>query len=168
MTTARTSLTTPASTLDTARRAQIIGDLNTSAAFLVDCHVAAKQAHWNIHGPNFQGLHELFDTIAEETREYSDLVAERIAALRGTVHATIHDVAAVKDIQPFPTDMQDWQGLTTAMHERLMKTSERLRASAGSMDDELATQDIYVEIMRGLDKRAWMLEAHLSDGQNSR
>ncbi len=167
MTTAK-SLTMPAGALDTSRRAQIIGDLNTSAAFLVDCHVSAKQAHWNIHGANFEGLHQLFDLIAEETREYSDLVAERIAALRGTIHATVHDVAAIKDIQPFPTDMQDWRGLTMALHERLMKTSERLRSYASSMDDELATQDIYVEIMRGLDKRAWMLEAHLSEGQQSR
>ena len=42
-----------------------------------------------------------------------------------------------------------------------------MRKSASNMDDELATQDIYVEIIRGLDKWAWMLEAHLSDGTNS-
>ncbi len=29
------------------------------------------------------------------------------------------------------------------------------------LDDDIATQDIYVEIIRGLDKWAWMLEAHL-------
>jgi starvation-inducible DNA-binding protein len=168
MTTKNSSLTAPAGALDESRRAEIISDLNTSLAYLVDLHVSAKQAHWNVHGPNFAGLHALFDTIAEEGRMYADTVAERTLALRGTAHGTINDVAGVKQIPAFPTDMQDWEGLTKAMHERLMKASERLRESAGSMEDELGTQDVYVEIIRGLDKWAWMLEAHLSNGARAR
>jgi starvation-inducible DNA-binding protein len=168
MTTKNSSLTAPAGALDESRRAEIISDLNTSLAYLVDLHVSAKQAHWNVHGPNFAGLHALFDTIAEEGRMYADTVAERTLALRGTAHGTINDVGGVKQIPAFPTDMQDWEGLTKAMHERLMKASERLRESAGSMEDELGTQDVYVEIIRGLDKWAWMLEAHLSNGTRAR
>ncbi len=155
------SLTTPASALKASRRAQIIADLNTSLAYLVDMHVCAKQAHWNIHGPNFSGLHPLFDTITDAAREYADTVAERIIALRGTSHGTVTDVAAVREIKPFPTDMQAWDGLVREMHERLMKGAEKMREFAGSLDDELGTQDVYIEVIRGLDKWAWMLEAHL-------
>jgi starvation-inducible DNA-binding protein len=162
------SLTTPAGQLDDGRRAEIISDINTSLGYMVDLHVSAKQAHWNVHGPNFAGLHELFDTIADEARHYADTIAERCLALRGTAHGTINDVSGMKQLSAFPTDMQDWEGLTKAMHERLMEASERLRESAGSMDDELGTQDIYVEVIRGLDKWAWMLEAHLSNGGRSR
>lgn len=161
------TLTTPASALDAGRRGEIIADLNASLAHLIDIHVSAKQAHWNVHGPNFAGLHALFDTIAEEGRQYADLVAERVLALRGTAHGTISDVAGMKEIETFPTDEQAWEKLTGLMHERLMKTSERMRQSAGTMDDELGTQDIYVEIIRGLDKWSWMLEAHLSEGNNA-
>lgn len=159
-------LTAPASALDAARRGEIIADLNASLVRLIDLHVSAKQAHWNVHGPNFAGLHALFDTIAGECREYADLVAERVLALRGTAHGTIADVAAAKEPGVFPTDEQAWEKLTSLMHERLMKTSERLRHSAATLDDELATQDIYIEIIRGLDKWAWMLESFLSDGSN--
>ncbi|MEO9254787.1 MAG: DNA starvation/stationary phase protection protein Dps [Tepidiformaceae bacterium] len=162
------SLTTPAGQLSDSRRAEIIADLNTTLAYMVDLFVSSKQAHWNVHGPNFTGLHELLDTIAAEARGYADTVAERTVALRGTAHGTINDVASVKQIPAFPTDMQDWEGLTREMHERLMKASERLRESAASMDDELGSQDIYVEIIRGLDKWAWMLEAHLSTGSGGR
>ena len=161
------TLTTPASALAAGRRAEIIADLNASLASLVDLHVSAKQAHWNVHGPNFAGLHALFDTIADEGRQYADLVAERVLALRGTAHGTISDVAGMKEIGPFPTDEQGWEKLTGLMHERLMKTSERMRQSAGRMEDELASQDIYIEIIRGLDKWAWMLEAHLSEGSGA-
>lgn len=158
-----TNLTVPASALDAGRRAEIISNMNNSLAMLIDCHVAAKQAHWNIHGPNFQGLHELFDVIADGTRVYADTVAERILALRGTSHGTIHDVAGNKSIKQFPTDEHNWQALTRAMHERLLSTAEPMRQAAATMDDELATQDVYLETIRGLDKWAWMLEAHLSE-----
>ena len=76
--TTATTLTTPASALKASRRAQIIADLNTSLAYLVDMHVCAKQAHWNIHGPNFSGLHPLFDTI-------TDAVAAQIEGESGEV-----------------------------------------------------------------------------------
>jgi starvation-inducible DNA-binding protein len=159
--TATANLTRPAGELEASRRAEIIADLNTSLAYLIDIQVAGKQAHWNIHGPNFAGIHPMLDLVVDDVRMYSDTVAERILALRGTAHGTITDVAAVKDIKPFPTDMQDWEGLLMAMHERLMKTSERMRNAAAGFDDELGTQDVYVEVIRGLDKWAWMLEAHL-------
>ncbi len=155
------NLTTPASALNASRRAEIIADLNTSLAYLVDIHVSAKQAHWNVHGPTFSGLHPLFDTITDAGREYADTVAERIMALRGTSHGTISDVAAQRDLKPFPTDMQEWEGIVRAMHERLMKASEKMREFSSNLDDELGTQDVYIEVIRGLDKWSWMLEAHL-------
>lgn len=158
-----TNLTVPASALDAGRRAELISNMNNSLALLIDCHVSAKQAHWNVHGPNFQGLHELFDIISDGTRVFSDTLAERILALRGTSHGTIHDVAGNKSIKPFPTDDHNWQNLTHAMHERLLMTAEPMREAALSMDDEQATQDIYLEVIRGLDKWAWMLEAHLAE-----
>ena len=168
MPTRNATLTAPASALSAGRRGEIIADLNANLAHFIDLHVSAKQAHWNVHGPNFAGLHELFDTIAEGGRTYADLVAERVLALRGTAHGTIQDVAGMKEMQPFPTDEQGWEKLTGLVHERLIKCSERLRQSAGKLDDELATQDIYIQIIRDLDKWGWMLEVHLSDSGTGR
>jgi len=144
------------------RREKLIALLNQHLADTFDLYGQAKQAHWNVHGPNFSGLHALFDLITEEGRTYADTVAERIVALRGTAHGTVMDIASMKQIPAFPTDTQDWEMLVSAMHERLMKTSEEMRKFASNLDDELGTQDVYVEIIRGLDKWAWMLEAHLS------
>ena len=56
--------------------------LNEHLADAIDLHLQAKEAHWNIKGPNFVGLHELFDRIAAQADEYSDLIAERAVALR--------------------------------------------------------------------------------------
>ncbi|MCA9823599.1 MAG: DNA starvation/stationary phase protection protein Dps [Dehalococcoidia bacterium] len=155
-------LTAPVGALAAGRRAEIIAELNTNLAYLTDLHVSAKQAHWNVHGPNFVGLHGLFDTITFAARDYADLVAERVLALRGTAHGTIADVASMEEIRPFPTDEHGWEELTRAVRDRLITAAERMRLSATSTDDEQVTQDIYIEVIRGLEKWAWMLEAHLS------
>ncbi|MDZ7729002.1 MAG: hypothetical protein U5Q44_12830 [Dehalococcoidia bacterium] len=39
--------------------------------------------------------------------------------------------------------------------------SAKLRDLIASTDDDAATQDLYVEVQRGIDKRAWMLDAHV-------
>ncbi len=43
-----------------ARKA-MLGLLNQQLADATDLACQAKQAHWNVKGPNFVALHELFD-----------------------------------------------------------------------------------------------------------
>ena len=143
------------------RQAEIIADLNGMLAHMIDISTSAKQAHWNVHGPNFQGLHELFDVIVDEARTYGDELAERAVAIGGTAHGTIQDVAKGSTFQPFPTDEHQWEPLVRAMHERLSGASAKLQEIIHTTEDDLTTQDLYIEIQRTLDKRAWMLEAHL-------
>ena len=161
MPTATLSRDLPAAALNEERRAEIIGDLNTNLAHLLDLAAASKEAHWNVRGPNFQGLHELFDLITAEVRTFSDEVAERLVTLGGTAHGTIQDTAANSTLPRFPSDERDWETLTVEVHGRMLATAERIRHSADETEDDLATQDLYVEVMRGVEKRAWMLDAHL-------
>lgn len=160
MATAKTKMPVPG-LIDDTRRAEIIADLNGTMAHLIDLSASAKQAHWNVQGPNFQGLHELFDTITEEVRAYTDEVAERLVALGGTSHGTIQDVVKGSKMKPFPTDERSWDALSQALHERMIVTTNHLRELAASTEDDMGTQDLYIEIIRGLDKRAWMVESHL-------
>jgi Ferritin-like domain len=47
------------------RRVQLNALLNRRLASAVDLQMQMKQAHWNVKGPGFIGLHELFDKVAE-------------------------------------------------------------------------------------------------------
>ena len=152
---------TKTSAVSGTRNAEIIADLNGVLVDLIDLSLSAKQAHWNVHGPNFQGLHELFDTVTAETRLHYDEVAERVMALGGTAHGTLQDVSKSTRLPAFPTDEKKWDVLTKAMHERTLALCGTLRDLAASTEDDLGTQDLYIEIIRGLEKRAWMLEAHV-------
>lgn len=52
--------------LPESTRAAVIKLLNERLAASIDLQLQAKQAHWNVKGPNFVGLHELFDKVAGE------------------------------------------------------------------------------------------------------
>ena len=52
---------------------------------LTDLSLLGKQAHWNIQGSRFRALHLQLDEIVEEVRVGADDVAERLAALGGTL-----------------------------------------------------------------------------------
>lgn len=58
--------------------------LNRNLAAAIDLHAQVKQAHWNVRGPAFIAIHELFDKVADIVEGYSDTIAERAAALGGT------------------------------------------------------------------------------------
>lgn len=151
----------PAEDLSKARRDEVVATLNANLNTLQDLAAAAKQAHWNVRGPNFYGLHELFDTITSEVREYADEVAERLVTLGGTAHGTTQDVASGSALKPFPSNERRWLNLVKELHARMLAAAEQARDGADDAEDEPATQDLYIEVIRGLEKRAWMVEAHL-------
>src|SRR2546422_11495536 len=69
-------------------RAGAVDLLNQQLADALDLALQAKQAHWNVKGPNFIALHELFDEVVEELFEHADDLAERAVELGGTALGT--------------------------------------------------------------------------------
>src|SRR5436190_14744393 len=70
-------------------RAELNALLNQRLADVLDLQLQLKQAHWNVKGPHFIGLHELFDKISEEVESYSDSIAERVVQLGGIALGTV-------------------------------------------------------------------------------
>src|SRR2546428_13233740 len=64
-------------------RRAMIDLLNQELADVLDLGLQTKQAHWNVKGPHFIGLHELFDKVAEELEELTEDMAERAVELGG-------------------------------------------------------------------------------------
>src|ERR1700741_1466891 len=71
------------------KRFELNALMNQRLADAVDLQMQIKQAHWNVKGPHFIGLHELFDQIAESMESYVDLIAERIVQLGGIAAGTV-------------------------------------------------------------------------------
>jgi starvation-inducible DNA-binding protein len=154
---------TTAASLDDARRAEIIETLNQNVARMIDLTYAAKEAHWNLRGGNFIALHDLFDTVANEARGYTDDLAERAVVLGGFARGTLADAFNASDLKAFPNDTSEWRTLAGEVSERMMDVAKALEKAASGLDDDLATQDLLIGIFREIEKRAWMVEAHLDD-----
>ena len=80
--------------LSKENRTQLNALLNQRVASAVDLQMQMKQAHWNVKGPSFIGLHELFDKVAEAVEGYVDEIAERIVQLGGVAEGTVRMAAA--------------------------------------------------------------------------
>src|SRR5205823_4732790 len=68
-------------------RTKVIELLNARLADTIDLGTQSKHAHWNVKGPSFIALHELFDKVAENIEEHIDTLAERVTALGGAALA---------------------------------------------------------------------------------
>jgi len=89
-------------TLSETIRAQSVELLNKHLAAAIDLHAQIKQAHWNVRGPAFIAIHELFDKVSVEVENYSDLIAERARGLGGTAHGTIQVAAERSYLVRYP------------------------------------------------------------------
>ncbi len=144
------------------RRAELNALMNQRLADAVDLQLQMKQAHWNVKGPHFIGLHELFDKIDEAVESYVDLIAERIVQLGGIAEGTVRVAAARSRLEEYPLAIADGAAHVEAVSKALSTFGHEARKTINQADelDDADTADIFTEISRGIDKWLWFVEAH--------
>jgi starvation-inducible DNA-binding protein len=147
---------------ETTRR-QMIDLLNARLADAIDLQTQTKQAHWNVKGPHFLSLHELFDKVNEDVEGYVDLIAERAVQLGGAVEGTARSVAKRSTLAEYPVKGGAGRQHVDALSSALAAFGKLVRAAIDESDrvNDEDTNDIFIEISRGVDKWLWMVEAHL-------
>ena len=144
-------------------RAVMIGLLNARLADAVDLSTQMKQAHWNVKGPNFIALHELFDRIHDAVMGHVDEFAERITTLGGTAAGTAAVAAKGSILPAYPLDVHAGgdhiDAVATALGEFGMNVGRAIER-AGDIGDA-DTEDLFVEVSRDIDKQLWLVEAHV-------
>ena len=148
-------------------RKKVVDLLNARLVDTIDLSMQAKQAHWNVKGPNFIALHELFDEIAEHAEEHVDALAERITALGGTAVGSARAVAARSSLKAYPENIFSGPEHLQALADALAAAAKATRAAsevADDVDDEV-TADLLIEITAALDKDLWFVEAHLQSAR---
>jgi starvation-inducible DNA-binding protein len=135
---------------------------NQGLADAVDLQMQIKQAHWNVKGPHFIGLHELFDQIDEAVETYVDLIAERIVQLGGIAEGTVRVAAGRSRLEEYPLVIADGRAHVEAVSKALSTFGREARATINRANelDDADTADIFTEISRGIDKWLWFVEAH--------
>jgi starvation-inducible DNA-binding protein len=143
-------------------RASAVVELNARLADSIDLMLAAKQAHWNVKGPNFLELHKLFDEIVEASMEFVDLMAERAVQLGGLAEGTLRAAAKRSSLGDYPLCIISQREHINALSNVLATFGMRVRHAIDETDalGDRDTADIFTEVSRATDKFLWFVEAH--------
>jgi len=144
-------------------RVDIVALIQPRLVDALDLYTQMKQAHWNVRGPSFISLHELFDTIAAEILAHSDMMAERITAIGGQAEGTARIVAETSSLAEYPAHISTQAGHVDAVANALATFAKNVRAAARTAADlgDDNTADMFTEISRAADKSLWLVEAHV-------
>jgi starvation-inducible DNA-binding protein len=147
--------------LSEAARTKLIALLNARLADCIDLQTQTKQAHWNVKGPNFIALHELFDDINEAVGDYVDDIAERAVQLGGVAEGTARMVAKKSSLAEYPA-VVDGLSHVSALSSALAAFGKTVRAAIDEADKlgDKDSSDLFTEVSRGVDKWLWFVEAH--------
>lgn len=148
--------------LSLQRRTELNTLMNQRLADAVDLQMQMKQAHWNVKGPSFIGLHELFDKVDEAVESYVDMIAERIVQLDGVAEGTVRVSAARSRLVEYPLAIAEGMAHVEAVARALSTFGQAARSTINEADelDDADTADLFTEISRGTDKWLWFVEAH--------
>lgn len=143
-------------------RKKMVDLLNKNLVDTISLTLAVKQAHWNLKGLGFIGVHELLDDVADRLRESADTMAERAVILGGHATGTIEVVGEKASLEAYPVELTDIEKHIEALKERFLALGGELRAAidaAGEAGDE-DTADLFTEVSRAVDKDAWFIGAN--------
>ena len=148
--------------LPEAARVEVIALLNRRLAEAIDVQTQCKQAHWNVKGPSFIGLHKLFDEINGDVEGYVDLIAERVAQLGGVAEGTVGVVAERSNLPDYPLGISKGPEHVAALSDALAAFGRALRIGIEEMNEleDAGSADMLTDISRGVDKWLWFVEAH--------
>jgi starvation-inducible DNA-binding protein len=144
-------------------RKKVVELLNARLADAVDLTTHAKAAHWNVKGPSFIALHELFDKVYAHATECADEIAERCVQLGGVALGTARIAAKNSSLKEYPTDVALDLDHVDALSDRLAAFGKGLRDGIDRASEwrDADTSDLFTELSRANDKMLWFVEAHI-------
>ena len=143
-------------------RATIASGLSRLLADTYVVYLKTHNFHWNVEGPMFQTLHQMFMEQYTEAWNAIDLIAERIRSLGHYAPGTYRqylELARVKETPGVPKAGQMVKLLIEGQ-EAVVKTAREVLPLADSAADE-PTLDLLTQRMQVHEKNAWMLRSLL-------
>jgi len=120
--------------------------------------------HWNVTGPMFNTLHNMFMTQYTEQWAALDLIAERIRALGEPAPATYKEfsrLTSIAEVSGTPKALEMVRYLVKAQ-EATAKTARKLFSLVDKANDQ-PTADLLTQRLDIHEKTAWMLRSILED-----
>ena len=144
-------------------RAAVVAELSKTLADTYTLYLMTHNFHWNVTGPMFSTLHQLFMTQYTETWQALDAIAERIRALGHYAPGTYAEYARLSSIAE-PTTVptaEDMLHMLVDANESVARTARRAFKCADEANDQ-PTADLLTQRLDVHEKNAWMLRSLLA------
>jgi starvation-inducible DNA-binding protein len=147
-----------------AERAKIAQGLSALLADSFTLYLMTHNFHWNVTGPHFNSLHQMF--MAQYTEQWTalDLIAERIRALGHPAPGTYREfleLASIAEVEGAPSATDMIRHLVDAQ-EATARAARGLFPLVEAANDQ-PTADLLTQRLEVHEKTAWMLRSLLED-----
>lgn len=141
--------------------------LTQAVTDLLDLRMQVKQAHWNIAGSSFFGVHKLLDKLAEELDATIDTTAERQRSLGFITHGTARHVAKNSSLKQLAPETQAIPEVVNHLVDLYLTVGEATKEGIRLADEEEdpGTSDMLVDCLRMLDQHRYLLQSYLMPSQ---
>lgn len=146
-------------------RKKIAQALSTYQSDAFTLYLKTHNFHWNVTGPMFNALHNMFEDQYTEQWQALDEVAERIRALGFTAPGSYTEFIRLSSIKEEPglTQTPEWREMVRQLvvgNEAVCRSARRVLDVADDADDE-PTEDLMTQRLQVHEKNAWMLRSLL-------
>lgn len=152
--------------LDDQQREGVAQILNALLADEYVLYTKTRKHHWNITGPHFSPLHELFQKQYEELDDIIDEIAERVRTLGGAAAGTLAEFLKLARLKEQPAKTLPAQEMIAALladHEAIIRQLRNDLDACMSKQGDAGTSDFLTGLMEKHEKTAWMLRANLDN-----
>jgi len=144
-------------------RAAIAAGLSKLLADTYTLYLTTHNFHWNVTGPMFNTLHQMFMAQYTELWNAVDPIAERIRSLGHPApgsYAAFTALASIRDAPTTPPPAMEMVRILKEGHEAVARTARGIFPSADSASDE-PTADLLTQRLTVHEQTAWMLRSLL-------
>ena len=146
-------------------RAEIAGGLSKLLADTYTLYLMTHNFHWNVTGPMFNTLHDMFMEQYTELWNAVDPIAERIRSLGHYAPGSYADfgrLATIADAPTEPPKALDMVRVLVEGHEAVARTAREIFPLADEAGDE-PTADLLTQRLTVHEQTAWMLRSLLEE-----
>jgi starvation-inducible DNA-binding protein len=151
----------------TENHAGLIEALNRQLANALALTLNYRKYHWEVSGPHFQALHNLFEQLYTEVDGTIDEIAERVRMLGGfPIHSPeqIREHASIVIAEPGRLSNQE---MLQQAHENTQTVIREQRRATEQASEDPSTADLFTRTLQIHEKHEWFLRETLSGDQSA-
>jgi starvation-inducible DNA-binding protein len=147
------------------QRGAIADGLSRLLADTYTLYLTTHNFHWNVTGPMFNTLHDMFMVQYTELWNAVDPIAERIRSLGHPApgsYAQFKALSSIDDVPAAPPKALEMVRILVQGHEAVARTARQVFPTADDANDQ-PTADLLTQRMDTHEKTAWMLRSLLEE-----